>query len=58
MKIRHDSGAYYVKSILNPFNTDAVRGPSDFHLPTSILNHRYELDHNFGTPYGCVCLLP
>lgn len=58
MLVRHNSGADYVKSILNPFGTDPVRGPSDFHLPTSMINHRYELDHIFGTTHGCACLLP
>lgn len=58
MMVRHNPAINYVKSILNPFNSDAVRGPSDFHLPTSILNHRYELDHNFGTTHGCALLLP
>lgn len=60
MQVRYNNNPAmdYVKSILNPFNTDAIRAPSDFHLPTSILNHRYEMDHTFGATYGVACLLP
>jgi hypothetical protein len=48
----------YVKSILDPFATSAVRGPSDFHLPTSILNHKLEVDYTFGTTSGVACVFP
>jgi len=57
MEIRNSS-MDYIKSILNPFNTTAIRGPSDFHIPTSILNHRFEMDHTFGQKYGAMCILP
>lgn len=44
--------------VVSPFNTEAVRGPSKFFQPTSLLTYRLEYDFTPGGPTGACLVLP
>lgn len=48
----------YYKSVLAPFSTEVSRGPSDFYMPTSILDYKFTKDVTFGTAAGVMVLYP
>lgn len=45
-------------NVLNPFEAIAVRGPSDFYQPTSLISYQYEKDITFTGSFGLFTLFP
>lgn len=54
----------YIRSLLNPFTTESTRGPSDFYMPTSLLDYKLVIDtpntgtYNWNTGSGVVAVYP
>lgn len=54
----------YINSVLHPFDTTSQRGPSDFYMPTSILDYKAILDtpttgtYNWNTGTGTIAIFP
>lgn len=44
--------------VLSPFNNIAIRAPSEFFQPTSLLTYKLEYDFTPGTGHGVVCVNP
>lgn len=50
--------ALYEKMVVSPFDNEAIRAPSNFFAPTSLLTYRLEFDFKPTTGYGAICVLP
>lgn len=48
----------YERMVVSPFNSEAVRGPSKFFQPTSLLTYRLEYDFTPGVGNAICCVLP
>lgn len=44
--------------VLSPMNNQIVRGPTDFYLPTSLLDYKYEQDVTFNSATGTIVVYP